>query len=80
MFKTHLCFRGNADSLVLLGLLFGFSLFGGYSISLSDGIFRRWGVTDRCGKTKSTLHEFDNILHRLPVFVAPGLPLPVHRF
>lgn len=64
--------------MVLLGLLFGFSLLGGHTVSFSDGVFRRWRSADGCGQTPCALYELHNILHRLPLSVATGLSLFVH--
>lgn len=71
--------RRNASRVVLPRLLLRYFISNRYPVPLSNRIFRRWRIANRLHQITATLHELDNLLHRLPMLVAIRFFIFEHR-
>lgn len=71
--------RRDSLGVVLSGLLLGFFIRARHNISHSNGILRRWRVTNRCHETEKSLYKQHHVLHRHPVPAAPRLFILIYR-
>lgn len=71
--------RRNAARVVLSRLLFRFFISNRYPVPFSYWISRRRSPANRLHKVTTTLHELDNLLHRLPMLVAIRFFIFKHR-
>lgn len=70
----------NAPRMVLPRLLLWFFIFNRYPVPLPNRVFRGRRTANRFNQIKATLHELDNILHRLPMLVTIRFFIFKHRF
>lgn len=70
----------NPTHVVLSRLLLRFLIYPRYTLSFSHRLSRRWRPANRLVENATTLHELNDLLHRLSVLIAPRFFILEHRF